>query len=113
MSSSPSVISSRPAIAQRGGLAAAGRADEDDELVVVHGQVEVLDGEHALVGDLEVVLLFLGLLFSKETLFLGFVGIDLLYVREDDLCHGAALLVGAPGGRTARRVESMRVRRAA
>jgi hypothetical protein len=40
--------------AQRGGLAAARRTDEDDELLVVDREVEVLHRHDALVGDLEV-----------------------------------------------------------
>ena len=38
--------------AQRGGLAAAGRADEDHELAVVHVEVEVGDGKEAVAVGL-------------------------------------------------------------
>ena len=55
--------------AHRRGLTAARRANEDDELLVVNGEVEVLYSEHTVLGNLEVVLLLLGfLLFAKEAL---------------------------------------------
>ena len=50
MRSSPPVISSRPGEhAQRGGLAAAGRADQHQELVVADIQVQVVDGQHVAI----------------------------------------------------------------
>ena len=55
--------------AHRRGLTAARRANEDDELLVVNGEVEVLYSEHTVLGNLKVVLLLLGLLlFAKEAL---------------------------------------------
>ena len=55
--------------AHRRGLTAARRANEDDKLLVVNGEVEVLYSEHTVLGNLEVVLLLLGLLlFAKEAL---------------------------------------------
>ena len=58
--------------AQRGGLAAAGRADEDHELAVVHVEVEVGDGKEA-------------------------VAVGLGHVVEGDSGHG--LLLHGTGGR--------------
>ena len=53
----------------RRGLTAARGTNEDDELLVVNGEVKVLYSEHAVLGNLEVVLLLLGLLlFAKEAL---------------------------------------------
>ena len=43
--------------AERCGFAAAGRADEDDKLPVFDVQIELLDGDDALLGDLKVVFL--------------------------------------------------------
>ena len=55
--------------AHRRGLTAARGANEDDELLVVNGEVKVLYSEHTVLGNLEVVLLLLGLLlFAKEAL---------------------------------------------
>ena len=55
--------------AHRRGLTAARRANENDKLLVMHGEVKVLHREHAVLGNLEVVLLLLGLLlFAKEAL---------------------------------------------
>ena len=46
MKMSPLVSSSRPAIEiERGGLAAAGRADQGHEFAVVDGQGDVVDGD--------------------------------------------------------------------
>ena len=78
--------------AQRGGLAAAGRADEDDEFLVRDVQVEFLHGDDALIGDLQVDLLLLGRLFAL-LLFLALLffatdeRVDLLDVYEFYFCH--------------------------
>ena len=74
--------------AQGGGLAAAGGADEDDELLVLDVDVELLHGDDALVGDLEVYLVLLVGLLALLGLFLLLgvgrcVGVDLLYVFQD------------------------------
>ena len=75
---------------QRGGLAAAGGANQHDELLVLDLQVEVLHRQNALVGDLEIGLLLLLALL----LFLGLtVGIDFLDVFQDHFCHS----IEAPG----------------
>jgi hypothetical protein len=51
MCSSPSVMVSSPAIMRSsGGLAAARRADEDQELAVAHLQVDALDDVHVAVA---------------------------------------------------------------
>ena len=78
--------------AQRGGFAAAGGSDKDDELLVRDVDVEVLHGNDALVGDLQVDLVLFGLFFAVLGLFLflavsGRVGVDFLYVFQDYLCH--------------------------
>jgi len=67
-----------------GGFAAARRADEDDELAVGNVEVEFLHGDHALVGDLQVVLLLAAV---PALLFRLAVGIDLLDVFQNDFCH--------------------------
>ena len=72
--------------AQRGRLAAAARADEHDELLVGHVDVEVLHGDNAFVSDLQIVLLFDGLVFLLFLLAFG-VGIDLSDIFQNDLCH--------------------------
>ena len=84
--------------AHRRGLTAARRANEDDELLVVNGEVEVLYSEHAVLGNLEVVLLLLGLLlFAKEALLFGLgVGIHLLNMFENDLGHVFTFRCAAP-----------------
>ena len=76
--------------AQCGGLAAAGGADQDDELLVRDVQVELLHGDDAALGDLQVDLLLLsgglallGLLF----LLVAAVGIDLHDVLQGYSCH--------------------------
>jgi hypothetical protein len=72
--------------AQCGGLAAAARADEYDELLVGHVNVEVLHGDNALFGDLQIVFLFA--VFVLGFLFLAFrVGVDLSDIFQNDLCH--------------------------
>ena len=84
--------------AHRRGLTAARRANEDDELLVVNGEVEVLYSEHTVLGNLEVVLLLLGLLlFAKEALLFGLVvGIHLLNMFENDLGHVFTFRYAAP-----------------
>ena len=72
---------------QGGGLAAAGGAHQHDELLVGDLQTELLDSHNALVGDLKIALLFLGLLALLDLLFLLGVGVDLLQVLQNDLCH--------------------------
>ena len=84
--------------AHRRGLTAARGANEDDELLVVNGEVEVLYSEHTVLGNLEVVLLLLGLLlFAKEALLFGLgVGIHLLNMLENDLGHVFTFRYAAP-----------------
>ena len=78
--------------AQGGGLAAAGRADENDEFLIGDVEVELLHGNDALVGDLKVDLLLLGRLFAL-LLFLALLffatdeRVDLLDVYEFYFCH--------------------------
>ena len=76
--------------AQRRGFAAAGGADQHDELLVLDIQVELLDSNDAPLCDLEVDLLLLdrglallGLLF----LLVAAVGIDLHDVLQGYSCH--------------------------
>ena len=60
----------------------------DATVLVVDGEVKVLYCKHAVLGNLEVVLLLLGLLFAKEALLFGLVvGIHLLNMFENDLGH--------------------------
>ena len=84
--------------AHRRGLTAARGANENDELLVMHGEVKVLHREHAVFGNLEVVLLLLGLLlFAKEALLFGLVvGIHLLNMFENDLGHVSTFRYAAP-----------------
>ena len=83
--------------AHRRGLTAARGANEDDKLLVVDGEVEVLYCEHAILGNLEVVLLLHGLLFAKEALLFGLVvGIHLLNMFENDLGHVFTFRYAAP-----------------
>ena len=83
--------------AHRRGLTAARGADEDDELLVMDGEVKVLYRKHAVLGNLEVVLLLLGLLFAKEALLFGLVvGIHLLNMFENDLGHVFTFRYAAP-----------------
>ena len=72
--------------AQRGRLAAAARADEHDELLVGHVDIEVLHGDNAFVSDFQIVLLFDGLVFLLFLLAFG-VGVDLSDIFQNDLCH--------------------------
>ena len=64
----------------------------------MHGKVKVLHREHAVLGNLEVVLLLLGLLlFAKEALLFGLVvGIHLLNMFENDLGHVSTFRYAAP-----------------
>ena len=61
-------------------------------------EVEVLYSEHTVLGNLEVVLLLLGLLlFAKEALLFGLgVGIHLLNMLENDLGHVFTFRYAAP-----------------
>ena len=77
--------------AQGGGLAAARGADQHDEFLVLDVQVEGLDGDHALIGHLQV-----GLLLGLTLLLLGLllvvaVGVDLLDVLQVQSCHSIRL----------------------
>ena len=72
---------------QGGGLAAAGGAYQHDEFLVGDLQAELLDSHNALVGDLKIALLFLGIFALLCFLFLFGVGVDLLQVLQNDLCH--------------------------
>ena len=81
--------------AQRRGLAAAGGADQHDEFLVGDIQVERLDSDNALVGDLEIdflLLRFVGL-FLALLLFAADVGVDLLDVFQLNSCHTFRLRV--------------------
>ena len=79
--------------AERRGLAAAGRADENDEFLILDVQAELLHCHDTLVGNLQVHLLLGGLL--ALLLFLLFLllcvvaveGVDLLYVLQGYTCH--------------------------
>ena len=71
---------------QGGGLAAAGGTHQHDELPVGDLQRELLDSHHALVGDLQMVLLLRLLALFDLFLLLG-VGVDLLDVLQNHLCH--------------------------
>ena len=78
---------------QGGGLAAAGGAHQHDELLVRNVQVEILHRHHALVGDLQIAL-FLGLaLFGLLALR---VGVHLLEVFQNDLCHNIQTVTVLP-----------------
>ena len=91
--------------AQGGGLTAAGGADEHDELLVGDLEVELLHGDDALVGDLEIDLL-LGLALLGLFLLLG-VGVDLLDVLQNNLCHNASDCNRAASARTVLRPVKM------
>ena len=102
MYSSPPVMSSRPGDhPQGGGLAAAGGAHQHDELLVRNVQVEVLHRHNALIGDLKIGLL-LGLALLGLFLLFG-VGIHLLEVFQNDLCHNAQTVTVLPPQGTASR----------
>ena len=87
--------------AQRRGLAAAGRADENDEFLIGDVEVELLHGDDALVGDLKVDLLLLGRLFAL-LLFLALLffatdeRVDFLDVYEFYFCHTVWTLTALP-----------------
>ena len=70
---------------QRGRLAAAGGTNEHDELAVGDLEVEVLDGDDALVGDLEVMLV--ALLLARPARW-----IDLLDVAQRNAGHDGSFL---------------------
>ena len=72
---------------QGGGLAAAGGTHQYDEFLVRDLQTELLDGHYALLGDLEAAL-FLRRLLALFGLFLLLgVGVDLLQILQNHLCH--------------------------
>ena len=75
---------------QRRGLAAAGRADQNDKFLVLDVQIEFLNSDNALIGDLKVglfldrlVILLLFLLF----LFSTYERIDFLNIDQTYFCH--------------------------
>ena len=70
---------------QRGGLAAAGGANQNDELLIPDVQVELLDRHNALVRHLEVGLLLRRTLFGL--LLSAAVGIDLGDPFQIQSCH--------------------------
>ena len=72
---------------QRGGLAAAGGTNQNNELLVGDVQAELLHGHDALVGHLQVHLLLglTGLLLGL--LLIAAVGVDLLDVLQIQSCH--------------------------
>ena len=80
---------------QGGGLAAAGGTHQHDELLVGDLQIELLDRHNALVGDLKVALLLRLLALLGLFLLLG-VGVDLLQVLQDDLCHTFLAVTALP-----------------
>ena len=76
--------------AERCGFAAAGRADEDDEFLVLDVEVELLHGDDALLGDLKVVLLlgdFVTLFLLLFLLFPTDERVDLFYIDQTYFCH--------------------------
>ena len=75
---------------QGGGLAAAGGADQDDELLIGDVQIELLDRHDAFVRHLEVDLL-LGRVLLLGLLLAAAVGIDLLDALEVQSCHSVSL----------------------
>ena len=83
--------------AQGGGLAAAGRADENDKLLVLDGKIEVMHGEYAFVGHGEVAPALLRALFLL--LFAILMRIDLFDVFKDYFSHVLLLLLYI-GGRS-------------
>ena len=72
---------------QGGGLAAAGGAHQHDELLVRDLQTELLDGHYALLGDLEAALFLRRLLALLGLFLLLGVGVDLLQILQNHLCH--------------------------
>ena len=80
---------------QGGGLAAAGGTHQHDELLVGDLQIELLDRHNALISDLEVALLLRLLALLGLFLLLG-VGVDLLQVLQDDLCHTFLAVTALP-----------------
>ena len=76
--------------AERRGFAAAGRADEDDEFLVLDVEVELLHGDDALLGDLKVVLFlgdFVTLFLLLFLLFPTDERVDLFYIDQTYFCH--------------------------
>ena len=72
---------------QRGGFAAAGRANQDNKFLVRDLQVELLYGHDAFGRDLQVGLPDLFALLGL--LFLFGVGVDFLQVLQDHFCHNS------------------------
>ena len=77
--------------AQGGGLAAAGGADQNDELLVRDVQAELLHGNDALVRDLQVGLLLGLALLLLGLLLVAAVGIDLHDVLQGQTGHSTRL----------------------
>ena len=76
--------------AQGRGLAAAGRADQHDEFLVGDIQVERLDSDNALIGDLQVDFLLFGFVsffLLALLLFAADEGVHFLDVFQLNLCH--------------------------
>ena len=75
---------------QRGGLAAAGGAYQNDEFLIGNVQVELLNRHNALIGDLKVDLLLFRLVLTLFLFLLAFAAderVDLLYVFQCYSCH--------------------------
>ena len=82
--------------AERRGLAAAGRADENDELTVRDVQAEFLNGDDAFVRDLKIGLrLVRGVLLLLLFLLRVGVGVDLFDVFQRNICHATGSDPGA------------------
>ena len=74
--------------AQRGGLAAAGRADQNDEFLVRDVKVELLHRNDALIRNLKVDLLLLALVLLLFLLALAAdERVDLLHIFKLNSCH--------------------------
>ena len=70
--------------AQGGGLAAARRADQNDEFLVLNIQIKGLHGNDTFVGHLQRELLVLCTLLFLLGLV---VRVHFLYILQNDLCH--------------------------
>ena len=76
---------------KRGGLAAAGRSDQNDEFLVGDVQVECLNGDNAFIRDLEIdflLLRFVCFLFLF-LLLAAYEGVDFLDVFQLNSCHAS------------------------